>query len=324
MLGIIFNKKLILRADIPVPIPQKEEALIKILLSGICNTDLEIIKGYMGFKGILGHEFVGVVEKCREKGWIGKRVTGEINIVCGKCIYCKTGLKTHCPQRKVLGILNKDGVFADYLTLPVKNLHVIPANIFDEEAVFVEPLAACYEVLEQVKINKSDVTIVLGDGKLGLLMAQVIRNTGCNLHLIGKHQEKLSVAKRLGIKTISIKETLKLEKFKFNKADILIDCTGSPGGLDLAMKLAKPKGKIILKSTFASKSYLNLSPVVINEFSIIGSRCGPFKKAIDALENREIKISPLIYKIFPLNEGLKALKASGEKKALKVLIKTGS
>jgi len=321
MLGIVFDKKLILKNNIPIPVPKKNEALIRILLAGICNTDLEIIKGYMGFKGILGHEFVGIVEECRNKRWIGKRVTGEINAGCGKCSYCKNALENHCPHRKVLGIFNKDGAFADYLTLPVKNLHIIPENISDEEAVFIEPLAACYEVLEQVRINKSNVAIVLGDGKLGLLMAQVIKNTACKLCLIGRHKEKLSIARGLGIDVVSVKQSLKVQKLKLTKADIVIDCTGAPQGLDLAMEVAKPKGKIILKSTFASKSYLNLSPVVINEFSIIGSRCGPFKKAIDALKNHEVKISPLIYKIFPLNEGLKAFKVSCEKKTLKVLLK---
>jgi len=343
MLGIVFNKKLTLKENIPVPVPKKDEALIRVILAGICNTDLEIIKGYMGFKGILGHEFVGVVEECNDKNWIGKRVVGEINIGCGKCRYCKNGLRNHCPDRKVLGILNKDGAFAEYLTLPIRNLYTMPANISDEEAVFLEPLAACFEVLEQVKIGSRDRVIVLGDGKLGLLMAQVIKNTGCKLYLFGKHEEKLLIAQKLGIKIINLKrvtgnviarseatkqsqnkEIATLFKVPYNDikgVDIVIDCTGSSDGLGLAMILTKPKGKIILKSTFASKSYLNLSPVVINEISIIGSRCGPFKKAIDALKKREIKIEPLIYKIFPFKEGLKAFKMAGEKKALKVLLK---
>ena len=361
MLGIVFDKKLILKRDIPIPVIKKGEALIRVMLSGICNTDLEIVKGYMGFRGILGHEFVGIVEKCSDKKWVGKRVAGEINISCEKCDYCAKGLKNHCPNRNVLGILNKNGAFAEYLSLPVKNLHILTSNIFDEEAVFIEPLAACFEVLEQVKIKKNDNVIVLGDGKLGLLMAQVIKNSGCKLYLIGKHNEKLLIAKKLGIKTINLNESLKMNyslarpqdiKTKITwssavipakagtqktnwiphqvrndgnlepkKADVIIVCTGSPEGLDLAINLTKPKGKIVLKSTYASNISLDLSPVVINEISIIGSRCGSFAKAIDALKRKKIKVRPLIYKTFSLKDGLNALEMAKDKKALKVLLK---
>ncbi|OGL50277.1 MAG: alcohol dehydrogenase [Candidatus Schekmanbacteria bacterium RIFCSPHIGHO2_02_FULL_38_11] len=321
MLGLIFDKKLIFKNNIPLPVPAKDEALIKVLISGICNTDLEIVKGYMGFRGILGHEFVGIVEQCKDKRWIGKRVVGEINIGCNRCSYCKTGLRNHCPDRKVLGILNKDGAFAEYLTLPLKNLHIIPSSISDKEAVFIEPLAACFEVLEQVRIGTSDKVVVLGDGKLGLLMAQVIKTTGCISYLIGKHEEKLSVARSFGIETVLLNEILDGKKLKAGEVAIVVDCTSSHEGLSLAINLTKPKGKIILKSTYASNMPLNLSPVVINEISIIGSRCGPFKKAIDALKRKKIIISPLIYKTFPLKDGLKALEAAGKNSVLKVLLR---
>ncbi len=268
----------------------------------------------MGFRGIPGHEFVGIVEKCKKKDLVGKRFVGEINIGCGNCLYCRNQLQNHCSGRSVLGILNRDGVFAEYTTLPVKNLHKVPDSISDEEAVFVEPLAAAYEILEQINISSSDKVSVLGDGKLGLLVAQVIATTGSNLVAVGRHPEKLSILDKAGIKT-------KLSTdFKEKGFDIVIDCTGSPSGMETALQIVKPRGKIVLKTTIAKRSRVDLNQIVINEISLIGSRCGPFPAAIKAIKSKKIDLYPLISKVFSLEEGIKAFQYAS-KKALKVILK---
>ncbi|MFQ6114728.1 MAG: alcohol dehydrogenase catalytic domain-containing protein, partial [bacterium] len=230
--------------EIELPIPKKNEALIKLLMAGICNTDLEIVKGYMGFEGVLGHEFVGLVEQASGQKWIGKRVCGEINLGCGQCSYCQQSLSRHCPDRTVLGILDKDGAFAEYVTLPIENLHFIPDSIADKYAVFVEPLAAALEILEQVHLEPSDKVAVVGDGKLGLLICQVLRLTGCRLFLIGKHNRKLSLAKSWGVKA------LLPEQLADGKFDIVVEASGSPSGFSTAMNLVRPRGTVVLKSTY--------------------------------------------------------------------------
>ncbi len=295
--------------------PESGEALIRVLSTGICNTDIEIIKGYMGFDGIPGHEFVGVVEECCEEGLIGKRVVGEINIGCGHCGYCRAGVKNHCPDRTVLGILNRDGAFADYLTLPVTNLHPLPDSITDEEAIFIEPLAAAFEIIEQLSVGPDEKVCVLGDGKLGLLIAQVLATTGCDLVVAGRHRSKLAILDERGIGTTTVSD------FNRGEFDIVVECTGSPSGLERALQIVRPRGKVVLKTTVAERGAVDLNQVVINEISIIGSRCGPFPPAIEALERKSVAVNPLISRTFPLEEGVAALAYALQRGVLKVVLK---
>ncbi|TKJ32871.1 alcohol dehydrogenase [bacterium (candidate division B38) B3_B38] len=302
-------------ADLPQPVPRQKEALIRVLKSGICNTDLEIVKGYMDFKGVLGHEWVGVVEQCQERSFINKRVVGEINIGCGTCWYCKNSLQRHCPRRRVMGISGKDGAFAQLLTLPLDNLHLIPDSIADEEAVFAEPLAAALQILEQTSIRPTDRVAVLGDGKLGLLVAQVLKLTGCELVLLGHHQEKLRIAAQMGI-PVATQRAIEGKNY-----DLIIECSGSPDGTKHALQLVRPGGKIVIKSTFREKVDLDISCMVVDEVQLIGSRCGPFAPAIRLLSQRLVQVRPLITKTFPLTRGVEALEfADTRKENLKVLI----
>lgn len=332
MRALVFKKGLHYQVDYPIPQPQYDEALIKVTHAGICNTDLEITKGYMGVEGIPGHEFVGIVEGCNEKDLRGRRVVGEINIGCGRCSYCKNQMQNHCHNRSVLGILNKDGAFAEYITLPVRNLHLLTDSISNEEAVFIEPLSAAFEITQQVDIMPYNKVCVLGDGKLGLLVGQVLFLTGCELIVVGKHDEKLSILKKRGIKTKLISSFNEnnppappLEKGGaggFSKEfDIVVDCTGSPSGIETALKIVRPKGKIIIKTTIAKKTRVDLSRIVVNEITLIGSRCGPFPQAIKAIESKKIDIHPLISKIFPLENGIKAFKYASGKNVLKVILR---
>ncbi len=315
MRALIFGNKLHYQTDYPIPQPQHDEALIRVTQAGICNTDLEITKGYMGFQGVLGHEFVGVVERCNEKGLVGKRVVGEINLGCGACSYCQKQMQTHCPSRSVLGILNKDGVFAEYITLPVRNLHLVPDSISDEEAVLVEPLAAAFEITRQVDIKPHDKVCVLGDGKLGILVGQVLSITGCNLVVAGNHKKKLSILQGRGIET-KVRSTFKEREF-----DLVIDCTGSPSGVETALKIVRPGGRIIIKTTIAKREIVDLNRVVVNELTLIGSRCGPFPPAIKAIETGEVDLYPLISSRFSLEDGIKAFKYAFRKDVLKVILK---
>ncbi len=315
MRALVFKNKLHYQTDYPIPRPQHDEALIRVTHAGICNTDFEIIKGYMGFQGVLGHEFVGVVERCNEKHLVGKRVVGEINLGCGACSYCQNQMQSHCPNRSVLGILNKDGVFAEYITLPVRNLHLIPDSISDEEAVLVEPLAAAFEITHQVDIKPHDKVCVLGDGKLGILVGQVLSITGCNLVVVGNHKKKLSILQGRGIET-KVRSTFKEREF-----DLVIDCTGSPSGVETALKIVRPGGRIIIKTTIAKREIVDLNRVVVNELTLIGSRCGPFPPAIKAIETGEVDLYPLISSRFPLEDGIKAFKYAFKKDALKVILK---
>lgn len=315
MRGLIFDKELKYRDDLPVPRHGDDEALIRVTCAGICNTDLEITKGYMGFIGIPGHEFVGVVEDCGKNEMIGKRVTGEINIGCGKCDFCRIGLQNHCPERSVLGILNREGVFAEYIILPVDNLHVIPDAVSDEEAVFIEPLAAGFEILRQVELGPSHRVCVLGDGKLGLLTAQVLSMTGCDLTVVGNHRSKLLILGELGIRTELSSE------FGGKDMDMVVECTGSESGMETALKTVRPRGKIIIKTTIAGKRCIDLNRVVINELSLIGSRCGPFPDAINAVESGKVKLYPLISAEYSIEEGVRAFAHASERGVLKVILK---
>ncbi|MBI5038694.1 MAG: alcohol dehydrogenase catalytic domain-containing protein [Nitrospirae bacterium] len=317
MRALVFKDGLSYRDDYPVPVPSANEALIRVRCAGICNTDVEILKGYMGFSGIPGHEFAGIVEESPDQGLIGRRVVGEINIGCGVCPYCQSGLKNHCPNRSVLGILNKNGAFADYLTLPVSNLHIIPDSITDEEAVFAEPLAAAFEIMEQVAIRPDDKVCVLGDGKLGLLIAQVLSLSRCEMIVAGRHRDKLSILEKRGIRTMP--GPLPQEKI----FDIVVDATGSSAGLETAVSIVRPRGKIVIKTTVAERGAVDLNRVVIDELTLIGSRCGPFPPALKALETKRVDVTPLISKIFAIEEGIEAFQYADRKGVLKVLLKIG-
>jgi len=302
-------------SDYPRPDPFAGEALIRVRRAGICGTDLELQEGYKGFEGIPGHEFVGQVEACEGRPeLIGRRVVGEINSSCGSCARCREGMRTHCEQRRVLGILHKDGAFAEYLTLPVENVHLVPDAITDAEAVFVEPLAACFEILEQVRVRPTSAVLVLGDGKLGLLAAQVLRLTGARVMMQGKHQEKLAVASSLGIEAISAGDAPRSAA----SYDLVVECSGSAAGLETARHLVRPRGTIVLKSTVAQKAALDLAPFVVDEITIIGSRCGPFEPALRALGQRRISVTPLLSAVYPLHRGVEALARAAEHGMLKV------
>lgn len=290
-----------------MPIPKPAEALVRVLLAGVCNTDLELARGYMGFSGVLGHEFVGVVEQAENKTLVGKRVVGEINLACGKCDYCREGLQNHCPNRSVLGILGKDGAFAEFITLPLANIHEVPPSVSDEDAVFTEPLAAAFQITRQINITPSRKVAALGDGKLGLLVGQALGLSGCDLVVVGRHRERLDMLAQRGINTALEQETAEWGRV----FDIVVDSTGSPSGLDSAYRLVKPRGTIVLKTTVASREPFDLNRLVIDEVTVLGSRCGPFDAALSALEKREVEVKPLISRVMPLEKGVEAMKLAG-------------
>lgn len=316
MKALVFREKLALE-EVPKPRPAPGEALVKVLMTGICKTDVEISRGYMDFKGIPGHEFVGVVENSPESGQIGTRVVGEINAGCGNCTQCRQGLERHCPNRTVLGILGRNGAFAEYLTLPSHNLVPVPATLPDEKTVFVEPLAAALEILEQIAIRPADRVLVIGDGKLGLLTSMALRLTGCRLKLVGKHPEKLDLFSRLG-GSVEVLESFADSDHNF---DIVVEASGHPSGWELALKSVKPRGIIVLKSTYHGALNFNTAPLVINEISVVGSRCGRFEPALRLMQQGLIDPTPLISGIFPMGEIEEAFRQSLEKSNLKVLVK---
>ncbi|MEO0964034.1 MAG: alcohol dehydrogenase catalytic domain-containing protein [Planctomycetota bacterium] len=320
MLALRLNadRQLHLDPAAPEPAPGRDDAVIRPIQMGICSTDLELIKGYMGFAGTLGHEFVGVVEAVgskKHKDWVGKRVVGEINCVCGVCDMCKAGLRTHCRNRTVLGILNRDGCFAEALTLPIINLHEVPDNVDNDTAVFTEPLAAAFQILQQLTIEGRPFITVLGDGRLGLLCAQVMAGLNATVRCVGKHPEKLALCEKWGVKHRLLGD-VGLRKDQ----DIVVDATGSPTGLATAMQMVRPRGTIVMKTTVAPDAdvALDLSPLVIDEIKLIGSRCGPFAVALDALSAGTIDVVSLISKRVKLKDADKALPAA--RGQLKVLI----
>lgn len=314
MRALVLNKELSFHADYPIPAPKTGEALIRVTHAGICNTDLELVKGYMGFRGVPGHEFVGRVERSPVKKMLGQRVVGEINIPCGTCSFCRRKMGNHCADRTVLGIFNKDGAFAEYLTLPLQNLHVIPDSVSDEEAVFVEPLAAAFEILKQVDIKPSDRVCVLGDGKLGLLVAQVLSFRSRKLVAAGNHPENLSILEEIGIST---REGESLQERAY---DLVVDCTGARTGIDTALKLVRPGGRIVMKTTVAKKASIDLNRLVVNEVALIGSRCGPFDDAIRAIKRKEVELCTLISCTFSIDEGVHAFRHASRRGVLKVII----
>ncbi len=317
MRALYFDGRLQYQPDASDPTPPLGEALIRTRLAGVCNTDLEIVRGYMGFKGVLGHEFVGVVARADDAPeMVGQRVVGEINAYCGQCSTCRRGDPTHCPHRTTLGIDRRDGTMADYFTLPVNLLHPVPPAVPDEWAVFTEPLAAACEITDQVHIRPTDRVVVLGDGKLGLLIAQVLQLTGCNLLSVGRHPEKLAILERRGIRTQIAGEGVA------PGADVVVEATGSAEGFAAARALVRPRGTLVLKSTFHAEVPLDLSMVVVDEVTLIGSRCGPFPSALRLLDQRLVDVDPLIHETFSLDKGLVAFERAVAPGVLKVLLTT--
>ncbi len=360
MRALCFDGGLSLDPDRPQPRPEAGECLVRVRYAGICATDLQIVNGYMNFTGVLGHEMVGTVESepavpavptvpTVPTKWRGKRVACEINCVCRRCDMCQAGLANHCRDRTVLGILGRDGCFADYFTVPLRNLHQVPDSVSDEQAVFIEPLAAAYQVLQQLPIERRMRVSVLGSGKLGLLVAQVLAATGCKLDVIGRNPTTLVVAEKLRIQPHSVDDViLKQDR------DVVVECTGSPAGLELAMQLVRPRGTIVLKTTYAhggtearrhegtegrsvralprkavapgdegtkEAEAINLAPIVVNEVTLLGSRCGPFPEAIAALARKAINIEPMISQVYDLAKGVEAIDAARRPGTLKILLR---
>lgn len=310
MLALRVNQKRLSVRDIAKP-DNEHEVLVRVVVSGICNTDLEIARGYAGFNGTIGHEFVGVVEET------GQRVVGEINAGCGNCELCRAGDPRHCPNRTVLGIVGRDGAHAEFLQLPAINLFPVPDNIPDEHAAFTEPLAAACGILERVTITSDDSVAVIGDGKLGLLCAQVVALTGAGTVLIGKHDEKLRIAARRGIETSTPTEAAN----RVRQFDVVVEASGAESGFNLALDLLRPRGKLVLKSTFHGTTEVNAARVVVDEISIVGSRCGRFAPALDLLKRSAIDVDSLISEEYPLSKGVHAMKRARAKGVLKVLLR---
>jgi threonine dehydrogenase-like Zn-dependent dehydrogenase len=303
--------------DRPVPIPLERDVLVRVVRAGICETDLQLIAGYMAFRGVLGHEFVGVAES---GPFAGRRVVGEINCSCWTCETCRSGMPTHCPGRTTLGISGRDGAFADFVAVPQRNLHVVPDSISTDAAVFTEPLAAAFQVPAQIAVRPGDRVIVLGDGRLGNLCAQVLANFTSRLLVVGTHPEKLALLQSLGLATCPLHDAPTVDR-----ADTVVDCTGSETGLATALKLVRPRGTVVLKTTVADRDdpvgkTLSLSPVVVNEVTIVGSRCGPFDRALAALESGDVQVLPLISERFDLSRGVEALQRAAAPGVLKILL----
>lgn len=295
------------------------EALIKIRKAGICSTDLELVKGYYPYTGVIGHEFVGDVvetEGTEDAAWIGQRVVGEINVTCHQCEQCLNGRPTHCEHRTVLGIINRDGTFAEYTTLPIANLHRIPSSVPDEMAVFTEPLAAALEIQDQVQIKPTDRVLLVGAGRLGQLIAQTLVPTGCDLRVIARHPQQQNLLKGRGIRIISEEE---IQPWRW---DIVVEATGSPSGFSLARRAIRPRGTMVLKSTYKGEMSVNFSSIVVDEINLIGSRCGPFEPALRLMESRQVDPTILIADEFKLSDALKAFERAAEAGVLKVLIET--
>jgi alcohol dehydrogenase len=315
--AIVFEKQLRFDDQYPDPTPTDDECLVQVQTAGICATDLEIVRGYMNFRGVLGHEMVGtVVAGPRPRR--NKRVVCEINCVCRKCDMCLHGLSSHCRKRTVMGIDGRDGCFADLVAVPEHNLHELPDTISDEEAVFVEPLAAAYQVIKQFPIERRMNVAVVGSGRLGLLVAQVLATTGCRLEVVGRNPKTLLFCEKKGIMSKSVDELVPRAD-----RDLVVECSGSPQGLEVALQLARPRGTIVLKSTYGQSAAINLAPAVIGEVSVIGSRCGPFAEAIRALARKQIDVSSMISRTFRIGRGPEALQAAEDPQNIKVLIEVG-
>jgi threonine dehydrogenase-like Zn-dependent dehydrogenase len=309
------NQQASFRSGLPLPVPAPGEALVRVRLAGVCSTDLELLRGYYPFCGIPGHEFVGQVEEAPgAPAWLNQRVVGEINIACGACIPCLDGYPTHCEQRKVLGIRGWNGAFAEYLVLPLHNLHLVPEMIPDETAVFTEPLAAALEILEQVPVLPGHRCLVVGAGRLGQLIAQVLATTGCDLKVVARHPFQRDLLQQRDIPWISEQEV------GVGTMDIVVDATGTPLGFNLARRAVRPRGTIVLKSTYQGEMSVNFSSIVVDEITVVGSRCGPFPPAIQLLSRAQVDPTGLIQVEFPLEQGVPAIEFAAQPGVLKVLI----
>ena len=322
MRALVFDKSLSFQPRHPDPPPSLGDTLLRVRQAGVCATDLEITRGYMNFRGVPGHEFVAEVVSSPNRDLVGRRVVGEINVVCGRCDLCLSGLSSHCRNRSVLGIVDRDGAFADHVRLPAANLHVLPKTVDDDAAVFVEPLAAAYQVVRQLgtgagsPLNSGRKWVtVLGDGRLGLLVAQVLRETGCPVRVIGRHPAKLALCEKWSIRSRPLDEIAPRRD-----QDVVVDCTGSAAGFELALQMVRPRGTVVMKTTVAAGKPLNLAPLVIDEVNVIGSRCGPFREAIRALAEKRIDVVSLIHRRMRIEQGVEAMALAGRPGVLKVLL----
>lgn len=333
MLAFQVSQKQLKAAQKPQPRLRPRWALIRVRVAGICNTDVEILRGYHRFRGVPGHEFVGEVVEvagvsvAERKRWIGKRVAGEINVSCSAygykplCSFCRRGLKTHCARRTVLGIVAHDGAFAEFLTLPLENLHRIPADVRDEKAAFVEPLAAACEILDQIRIRDFPSAAVLGDGKLAQLIARVLKAGGSDITLYGKHETKLRLARQEGISTQKVIGNARDLKRIKESYRLVVEATGSSSGLILAQQMTEPRGTLLLKSTFHGAAPVETWPIVVKELTVVGSRCGPFRKAIALLRSGKADPTALITRTFPLRQAAEAIRYAQQPGVMKVLLR---
>ncbi len=312
------NKTLRIRDDLPLPRPRRGEALVRLRLAGICGTDLAMTKGYYPFTGVPGHEFVGEVDAAPDSpAWVGKRVVGEINVACGSCLTCGRGLRNHCERRAVLGLIERHGAFAEFLVLPVANLHQVPDAVSDRAAVFCEPLAAALEIQQEIRIRPTDAVLVIGAGRLGQLVAQALALTGCDLRVVARYEVQRSLLAARGIATLGEEEIVP------GRADVVVEASGSPDGLALALRAVRPRGVIVLKSTYRDAPRVQLSSLVVNELKLVGSRCGPFAAALRLLHSKAVDPLPLITASYPFEEALEALERASHPGALKVLLEIG-
>jgi threonine dehydrogenase-like Zn-dependent dehydrogenase len=304
-----------LRDDLRDPTPPAGEALVRVRVAGICNTDLELVRGYCPYTGVPGHEFVGVVEEAAgAPEWVSRRVVGEINAACGECPTCRAGRRTHCERRTVLGIVGRDGAFATHLRLPIRNLHAVPEGVPDEVAVFTEPTAAALELQEQVRVSPGDRVVVVGAGKLGNLVAQTLAATGCRLLVVGRSPRPLALLAARGIATATA------EGIEPRQADLAVECTGNPEGLELARRAVRPRGTIVLKSTYHGKAEIDMAPFVVDEITLVGSRCGPFAPALTALARGDVDPRPLVDARYPLVDAVAAFERAARPGTLKILV----
>ncbi|MCD6288781.1 MAG: alcohol dehydrogenase catalytic domain-containing protein [Candidatus Hydrogenedentes bacterium] len=312
---VIDRKGLRFESQYPEPVQDGHETVVRVLLVGICNTDIEILKGYMDFRGVPGHEFVGIVESSDWPNLVGKRVVGEINCPCGTCPACRAGRGHHCPSRTVLGIFGRDGAFAERLVLPAMNLHVVPNDVSDEDAVFTEPLAAAFRIPEQMPIDPRTRAVVLGAGKLGNLVAQVLKLSTPNVMVVGRHKEKLALLASVGIETALTSEISDVS------ADLVVDCTGSAQGLSDALKIVRAEGTVVVKSTVNERTATDVTGIVVNEVTVVGSRCGPFLPALRALEDRSVVVKSLVSDVIPIEQVEHAFDLAQDNSSMKVLMR---